>query len=505
VTAPRGRWPAILLQLNRAFASTWLLIPGCVLLSLACYPDILLAFPIYDDVAMHLSVDAKFGHGWLDCFKPWDTGFFRPVPNLLFKLLDSTTGVRPMPHKFLSLAIHGAASGCAGWLAKLVSGASPAAWLAAALFLLHPATFEGAANLSNAGDTGLAIGLALTCGYWWLWIEHQQTRWLMLAAVAWAFALFSKETAVCFPAVAMTMLIARRMRRGSAWQTAGAAVLISSLILAWMWHQQHSAVISYSKTGSLVIGYSQAAVNFASYWMRVVLPFACGFELAGDEGWLPDLLLKLVSLVPLGLVMWGLLRAKTERVRLFCAYACCAAIVLMPGSFVRGFAGRMMYASALFLSASLSLLLFSAAAFWSRYVLWVSFSAIWALSNILLRTSGPYQFYLGASREWRNLVTELSRETAKWQEASYVSLWSGPKYGGRVTFDDRYSLATLRVFFPDLLAGIIGNRVDYNLQYVYRFNGSHLDLSAYRLRTESGFTTWTTFRRLPRGVIPVQQ
>jgi hypothetical protein len=199
-------------------------------------------------------------------------------------------------------------------------------------------------------------------------------------------------------------------------------------------------------------------------------------------------------------VICAIIRAQKIHNRTAAAGALSAVLVLLPGSLVQGIAGRMMYGAALFIAVAAAILVLSFQSIRVRATLVLALLAVVLSSNYMLRESKSYRYYLTASAEWRNFVAELGKESKDWQPMAHVSIYSGPKYGGRVAIPENYAFTTLRVYYPDVLADIMANRLDNSLQYIYRFNGTKLDLTSYRLQTEDGFTSWTIIRKRTRRI-----
>lgn len=86
----------------------------------------------------------------------------------------------------------------------------PSHWLAlfgALIFAVHPASVYAVAYLVQRSTVMATLFAMLT---WWLFLEgliRANRRWMLLSAVTYFFAVFSKEHAVMIPAVSMVLLL----------------------------------------------------------------------------------------------------------------------------------------------------------------------------------------------------------------------------------------------------------------------------------------------------------
>jgi tetratricopeptide (TPR) repeat protein len=121
-------------------------------------------------------------------------GTYRPLTILSFSIDYWIWGNTAAGFRFTNLLLH-ALNGCLVFaLAGILLESQPAAWAAAALYLLHPVHTEAVAGIVGRGEL-LAAAFVFAA---WLLFRNGYTWW---AAISFLFALLAKETAITFPAV----------------------------------------------------------------------------------------------------------------------------------------------------------------------------------------------------------------------------------------------------------------------------------------------------------------
>lgn len=138
--------------------------------------------------------------------------FWRPLYFLSFGVLEPLLGGNATGYHLLLLGIHLVSVGMVWLLAKQLTGRWEAAGIAAIVFAVHPAAFEGVAWISSLSNAGLPLML----GAWVLFIrathdEPPKFRWLLCSAALFAIALgFRESTVAIVPAIAAWWLLCRR-------------------------------------------------------------------------------------------------------------------------------------------------------------------------------------------------------------------------------------------------------------------------------------------------------
>ena len=142
---------------------------------------------------------------------------YRPITILAFKIEYAIGGGHPMAFHAANILLYAAASLLVYQLAKRVFASEHrwVAWLAAALFAVHPVHVEAVANV--VGQSELIVGIALL-GATVLYLRDRAEGPLRWSTAAWiallyAVACFAKEHGIVLPAIlvaAEATLLARR-------------------------------------------------------------------------------------------------------------------------------------------------------------------------------------------------------------------------------------------------------------------------------------------------------
>jgi tetratricopeptide (TPR) repeat protein len=138
-----------------------------------------------------------------------------PLVYTTFRLEHAVWGVRPAGYHWVNLLLH-AANALLVWrlLRRL---AVPGAWLAAALFALHPVQVESVAWVTERKNVLSLFFVLLALLAWVEFIKDDPKRsWRFygLALAAYALALFSKTTACTLPAALFLILWLKQKRIG---------------------------------------------------------------------------------------------------------------------------------------------------------------------------------------------------------------------------------------------------------------------------------------------------
>lgn len=176
---------------------------------------------IEDPGLPHLTVLAAFGRMPLQAM-PHRQGFFyyRPITVLAHSLLLRFFGAQPFPLHLFSVVLHAAAAVFVFLLLALLVD-SVSAWLAAALFLVHPLHVECVAWMSGlpellAGVFSLLSLYAVVRArsvrpfpdrglFTLLRVPFSSPLWLSISCLAAAAAALSKETAIVLPVLAVAL------------------------------------------------------------------------------------------------------------------------------------------------------------------------------------------------------------------------------------------------------------------------------------------------------------
>jgi hypothetical protein len=132
----------------------------------------------------------------------WGADGYRPMTRLAFRLAWAIGDGSPMPFHAMNVAVHLAGSVAVFWLATALLPFA-AAWIAAALYAVHPVHTEAIANSVGIAELSVLLLIVLAAG---LYIHGRRAgpitwrRWVAIGTL-YAFACFFKEHAIVLPAL----------------------------------------------------------------------------------------------------------------------------------------------------------------------------------------------------------------------------------------------------------------------------------------------------------------
>jgi len=157
---------------------------------------------------------------------------YRPLTIIAFRLEWALGGGSPLPFHVVNIALHLAGAVTVFWLMTAVLPRA-AAWIAGALYAVHPVHTEAIANVVGQSELAVALSLALGTG---LYLHGRNAgsvsrgRWAAIVAVYIAGMLF-KEHAIVLPAI-LLLAEATIVRDRTPWRQRVAALRPAYLVLA---------------------------------------------------------------------------------------------------------------------------------------------------------------------------------------------------------------------------------------------------------------------------------
>ncbi|HEV2839709.1 MAG TPA: tetratricopeptide repeat protein [Chthoniobacterales bacterium] len=130
-----------------------------------------------------------------------------PLVYTSFRLEHALWGLRPAGYHWVNILLH-AANAVLVWR-LLLALRVPGAWLAAAIFALHPVHVESVAWVTERKNVLMGLFFLLALLAWVKFVEasaRQRWKYYSLALVFYALALFSKTTACTLPAALLLIL-----------------------------------------------------------------------------------------------------------------------------------------------------------------------------------------------------------------------------------------------------------------------------------------------------------
>jgi tetratricopeptide (TPR) repeat protein len=135
-----------------------------------------------------------------------------PLVYTTFRLEHAIWGLNASGYHWVNILLHAANALLVWWLLRLL--AVPGAWLAAALFALHPVNVESVAWITERKNVLMGVFFLLALRAWLRFVDGEgraQWRYYILALVLYALSLFSKTTACTMPAALLLILWWKRM------------------------------------------------------------------------------------------------------------------------------------------------------------------------------------------------------------------------------------------------------------------------------------------------------
>ena len=128
-----------------------------------------------------------------------------PLTYTVFRIERSLWGLNPAGYHGVNILLHAINAVLVWRLLKRLS--VPGAWLAAAIFALHPVQVESVAWITELKSVLSLFFILLTLFCWIEFVGERSRRfWYWLALVFYALALFSKTTACILPAALLLIL-----------------------------------------------------------------------------------------------------------------------------------------------------------------------------------------------------------------------------------------------------------------------------------------------------------
>lgn len=208
-----------------------------------------------------------------DLDNPRRDRLYRPLTLFTFSLDYALHGAAPRGYHAANVALHAVCTGLVWWLLFRLFGDRTVAAASALLFAVHPVHCEAVAGI--VGRAEILAGLFLAAGCLVL-LPHNRIVGggrMAIAAGLFLLALLSKETAICYPALAIIVLHAIQPAEARAplrWWAPRVAILLLPLLI-------YMPLRIYALKGNLIRDADVAAVMNpvvrASGLNRILAPF----------------------------------------------------------------------------------------------------------------------------------------------------------------------------------------------------------------------------------------
>src|SRR6266513_4625146 len=150
---------------------------------------------------------------WRICFSLESPSKYFPLTYTTFRVERSLWDLNPTGYHWINILLHATNALLLWWL--LTRLRIPGAWLAAAIFALHPVQVESVAWITERKNVLMGFFFLLTLLAWTEFIDERNKRprrFYALALIFYLLALFSKSTACTLPAALLLILWLQKKR-----------------------------------------------------------------------------------------------------------------------------------------------------------------------------------------------------------------------------------------------------------------------------------------------------
>jgi protein O-mannosyl-transferase len=258
---------------------------GLALLAFAVRAPGIFAGFVFDDA---FSIEGRSGADWsrvpgfftTDQSSFFGANFYRPVLNSFYELAYALCGTHAAAWHVTSILLHVTCALLVFRLALQVIENRFAAWMAGALFAIHPAQVEAISWASAMGDPWMTLLMLLSVLAFLRWMEQGKAAWWAAAFAAGTACVFTKETAVVLPVVLLVTVLALRSRARPALPVLKATIPFFAVTLVFLGLRQailrhFSHALTQASTAQMIFTWPSALLFYLRhmFWPSVVVPF----------------------------------------------------------------------------------------------------------------------------------------------------------------------------------------------------------------------------------------
>ncbi|MFO1477010.1 MAG: tetratricopeptide repeat protein [Verrucomicrobiota bacterium] len=246
------------------------------------------------------------GAAW--AFRTFTAANWHPVTWLSHMADCQWFGLDPRGHHFTSILLHAVNAALLFLLLRRITGTTWRAWIAAALFAIHPLRVESVAWISERKDVlstffGLLAIWAYAAGN--LKSQISNLKFICLSAFLYTLSLMSKPMLVTLPLLLLLLdfwplgrFARSRLPRLVLEKLPFALLALGSCVVTWLAQRSGGAMTSMARV-SAAARWENAAVSYVRYLLKSVWPSGLSANYPVVEHWAPGVVVYAVILLGL--------------------------------------------------------------------------------------------------------------------------------------------------------------------------------------------------------------
>ncbi len=293
----------------------WIL--GLALLTFAVRAPGIWAEFVFDDT---FTIEQRGGVDWTHILRFFTTdqsaffgsNFYRPILNVWYEVSYGLFGTHAAAWHVASILVHVACTLLVFRLAFVLADNFSVAWIAAALFGVHPAHVEAISWASAMGDPLITMFMLLSVLTFLRWMQQGKLTWWAASLAAGTACIFTKETGVVLPVVLLATVLALRSRAKPGLPVLAATLPFFASAIVFLGLRRiilraFSHPLTVASNTQMILTWPSALLFYLRhmFWPSVVVPF---YPLYIVSNWKSGFLGSLIGLIAasgvLGYLLW---------------------------------------------------------------------------------------------------------------------------------------------------------------------------------------------------------
>jgi len=218
------------------YPSTGLALALIVLTTIVAFAWMAPSYFLADDFILLVQAHAPLG--WRSVFATrGGDGSFRPIGYLSFVASAKWADLSPVVWHWIGFGIHAINAMLLYWIAVALRYSKFTAWVAAMLFVVHGAHPEAVVWIAGRFDLLSTFFVLAAIATFLRWGESRKAGWMLAALIAMIGGLLAKESAYCYPLVAVLLVLSSaKTARGRTWVPFLAFTAITAALFTYRWH-----------------------------------------------------------------------------------------------------------------------------------------------------------------------------------------------------------------------------------------------------------------------------